>query len=45
MRILGFLNGGVSIAEIAMREGETGRGSLLARRAPEPPTGNPSFSD
>jgi DNA-binding CsgD family transcriptional regulator len=43
MRIVGFMNGGVSIAEIAAREGVTERGmrkyvrGLLARRAPEPP--------
>jgi DNA-binding CsgD family transcriptional regulator len=43
MRIVGFLNGGESIAEIAAREGVTERGmrkhvrGLLARRAPEPP--------
>ncbi len=43
MRIVGFLNRGVSIAEIAAREGVSERGmrksirGLLARRAPEPP--------
>jgi hypothetical protein len=43
MRIVGFLNRGVSIAEIAAREGVTERGmrksirGLLARRAPQPP--------
>jgi len=42
-RIVGFLNRGVSIAEIAGREGVTERGmrkyvrALLARRAPQPP--------
>jgi len=42
-RIVFFLNGGVSIAEIAAREGVTERGMrkyvrrLLARRAPQPP--------
>jgi hypothetical protein len=43
MRIVGFLNRGVSIAEIAAREAVSERGmrkfirGLLARRAPEPP--------
>ena len=43
MRIVRFLNSGLSIAEIATRERVTDRGmrkyvrGLLARRAPEPP--------
>ena len=43
MRIVGLLNRGVSVAEIASREHVTERGmrkyvrGLLARRAPEPP--------
>ena len=43
MRIVGFLNRGMSTAEIAAREGVTQHGmrkyvrGLLARRAPEPP--------
>ena len=42
-RVIGFLNRGVSIAELAAREGVTERGmrksirALLARRAPQPP--------
>jgi len=42
-RVVGFLNRGVSIAELAAREGVTERGmrkyvrSVLARRAPQPP--------
>jgi hypothetical protein len=42
-RVIGFLNRGVSVAELASREGVTERGmrkyvrSLPARRAPQPP--------
>ena len=42
-RVVGFLNRGVSIAELAAREGVTERGmrkyirGLLVRRAPQPP--------
>jgi hypothetical protein len=44
-RVLGFLNRGVSIAELAAREGVTERGmrkyvrSVLARRSPQLPAG------
>jgi hypothetical protein len=43
MRIVGYLNSGVSVAEIAAREGVTDRrvrmlvGEILARRQPQPP--------